>query len=52
MLLDFAGALPHGLTAKDMILGAIGQIGIDGGVGTSSSTRGEADPRRSPWNSG
>jgi 3-isopropylmalate/(R)-2-methylmalate dehydratase large subunit len=33
MLLEFVGALPPGLTAKDMILGAIGQVGVDGGVG-------------------
>ena len=33
MLLEFAGDLPPELTAKDMILGAIGQVGVDGGVG-------------------
>ncbi|MFL5139321.1 MAG: aconitase family protein, partial [Microvirga sp.] len=33
MLLEFVGELPPGLTAKDMILGAIGQVGVDGGVG-------------------
>ncbi len=33
MLLDFVGDLPPGLTAKDMILGAIGQVGVAGGVG-------------------
>ncbi len=33
MLLEFEGDLPPGLTAKDMILGAIGQVGVDGGVG-------------------
>jgi 3-isopropylmalate/(R)-2-methylmalate dehydratase large subunit len=33
MLLEFVGNLPPGLTAKDMILGAIGQVGVDGGVG-------------------
>ena len=33
MLLEFAGDLPPGLTAKDMILGAIGQVGVAGGVG-------------------
>jgi len=33
MQLDFAGDLPFGLTAKDMVLAAIGQIGVAGGVG-------------------
>ncbi len=33
MLLEFVGDLPTELTAKDMILGAIGQVGVDGGVG-------------------
>jgi 3-isopropylmalate/(R)-2-methylmalate dehydratase large subunit len=33
MLLTFVGSLPLGVTAKDVILGAIGQIGIAGGAG-------------------
>jgi len=33
LLLEFVGTLPPGLTAKDLILGAIGQVGVDGGVG-------------------
>jgi 3-isopropylmalate/(R)-2-methylmalate dehydratase large subunit len=33
MLLEFGGSLPLGVTAKDMILGAIGRIGVAGGVG-------------------
>jgi 3-isopropylmalate/(R)-2-methylmalate dehydratase large subunit len=33
MRLEFVGDLPFGLTAKDMILGAIGQVGVAGGVG-------------------
>jgi 3-isopropylmalate/(R)-2-methylmalate dehydratase large subunit len=33
MLLEFMGALPLGVTAKDMILGAIGRIGVAGGTG-------------------
>ena len=33
MLLDFVGALPLGVTAKDVILGAIGRIGVAGGAG-------------------
>jgi 3-isopropylmalate/(R)-2-methylmalate dehydratase large subunit len=42
MLLEFAGALPPGLTAKDMILGAIGRLGVDGGVGHVVEYAGEA----------
>ncbi len=42
MLLEFAGELPPGLTAKDMILGAIGQVGVDGGVGYVVEYAGEA----------
>jgi 3-isopropylmalate/(R)-2-methylmalate dehydratase large subunit len=33
MRLELAGSLPLGVTAKDVILGAIGRIGIGGGVG-------------------
>jgi 3-isopropylmalate/(R)-2-methylmalate dehydratase large subunit len=33
MLLEFVGELPPGLTAKDVILGAIGAVGVSGGVG-------------------
>jgi 3-isopropylmalate/(R)-2-methylmalate dehydratase large subunit len=33
MRISFEGELPLGLTAKDMILGAIGRIGVAGGVG-------------------
>ena len=32
MRVTFAGELPFGVTAKDMVLGAIGQIGVAGGV--------------------
>ena len=42
MLLEFSGTLPPGLTAKDMILGAIGQVGVDGGVGYVVEYAGEA----------
>jgi 3-isopropylmalate/(R)-2-methylmalate dehydratase large subunit len=42
MLLEFAGALPAGLSAKDMILGAIGQIGVGGGAGFVVEYAGEA----------
>ncbi len=42
MLLEFQGDLPPGLTAKDMILGAIGQVGVAGGVGYVVEYAGEA----------
>ncbi len=42
MLLEFVGMLPAGLTAKDMILGAIGQVGVAGGVGYVVEYAGEA----------
>ena len=42
MEVRFVGELPPGLTAKDMILGAIGQLGVDGGVGHVVEYTGEA----------
>jgi 3-isopropylmalate/(R)-2-methylmalate dehydratase large subunit len=33
MLVEFVGELPLGLTPKDVILGAIGELGVSGGVG-------------------
>ena len=33
MLLRFEGELPDGVLAKDLILAAIGQVGVSGGVG-------------------
>jgi 3-isopropylmalate/(R)-2-methylmalate dehydratase large subunit len=33
MQVDFAGELPFGLTAKDMVLAAIGELGVSGGQG-------------------
>jgi 3-isopropylmalate/(R)-2-methylmalate dehydratase large subunit len=33
MRLEFAGDLPFGLSAKDMVLAAIGQLGVAGGTG-------------------
>jgi 3-isopropylmalate/(R)-2-methylmalate dehydratase large subunit len=47
MKVEFAGELPAGLTAKDMILGAIGQVGTDGGVGYAVEYAGEAVERLS-----
>ncbi|HET7043281.1 MAG TPA: 3-isopropylmalate dehydratase large subunit [Gaiellaceae bacterium] len=40
--LRFVGELPPGLTAKDMILGAIGRVGVAGGVGRVWEYTGEA----------
>ena len=42
MELRVNGPLPFGVTAKDLILGIIGQIGIDGGVGHVIEYTGEA----------
>jgi 3-isopropylmalate/(R)-2-methylmalate dehydratase large subunit len=42
MLIHFVGELPFGVTAKDMVLGAIGQIGVGGGVGHAVEYAGEA----------
>ena len=42
MLLELVGALPKGLTAKDLILGAIGHVGVDGGIGHVVEYSGEA----------
>ncbi|MSO57834.1 MAG: 3-isopropylmalate dehydratase large subunit [Thermoleophilia bacterium] len=42
MLVEFRGARPVGVTAKDMILGAIGQLGTAGGVGHVVEYAGEA----------
>jgi len=33
MRVNFVGELPPGVTAKDMVLGTIGQVGVAGGVG-------------------
>src|SRR5216683_1388219 len=42
MKLSFSGELPPGVTAKDAILAAIGQIGVAGGVGHVIEYDGEA----------
>jgi len=42
MAVEFDGALPDGVTAKDMILGMISQLGVAGGVGHVIEYRGQA----------
>ena len=42
MLLEISGELPRALTAKDLILGAIGQVGVGGGAGYAVEYAGEA----------
>ncbi|HVW90241.1 MAG TPA: 3-isopropylmalate dehydratase large subunit, partial [Gaiellaceae bacterium] len=42
MKLEFRGELPFGLSAKDMVLAAIGSIGVSGGVGHVIEYTGEA----------
>ncbi len=42
MQVDVSGPLPHGVTAKDLVLGIIGRIGIAGGRGHVIEYLGEA----------
>ena len=42
MQISYNGRLPHGVTAKDMILATIGQIGVSGGTGHVIEYAGEA----------
>ena len=42
MQVDFVGTLPFGLTAKDMVLAAIGELGVAGGQGYVLEYTGEA----------
>ncbi len=42
LAIDLSGRLPAGVTAKDVILAIIGQIGVDGGTGHVIEYRGEA----------
>jgi 3-isopropylmalate/(R)-2-methylmalate dehydratase large subunit len=42
MKIEFVGELPFGVTAKDMVLGAIGEIGVSGGVGHAIEYAGPA----------
>jgi 3-isopropylmalate/(R)-2-methylmalate dehydratase large subunit len=47
MRIRYAGELGYGVTAKDLILGTIGQIGVDGAVGHVVEYEGEAIERLS-----
>ncbi|MFN0156362.1 MAG: 3-isopropylmalate dehydratase large subunit [Gaiella sp.] len=47
MKVEYAGELPLGVTPKDMILGTIGQLGVDGGVGYAVEYGGETIRRLS-----
>jgi 3-isopropylmalate/(R)-2-methylmalate dehydratase large subunit len=42
LAVNVEGELPHGVGAKDLILGIIGQIGVDGGTGHVIEYRGSA----------
>ena len=42
MAIDVGGALPTGVTAKDLVLGIIAQIGVGGGAGHVIEYRGDA----------
>ena len=43
LLINVIGELPFGVTAKDLILGIINQIGTDGGTGHVIEYRGLGD---------
>jgi len=47
MAVEFDGSLPPGVTAKDLILGMISQLGVGGGQGHVIEYRGEAISRLS-----
>ena len=51
MVIRYEGELGFGVTAKDLILGTIGQIGTDGGVGHVIEYAGPRS-RRSRWRAG
>jgi 3-isopropylmalate/(R)-2-methylmalate dehydratase large subunit len=42
MAVEFDGSIPRGVAAKDLILGMISQLGVDGGQGHVIEYRGEA----------
>ena len=42
MAIEVEGSLPDGVTAKDVVLAIIGEIGTGGGIGSSIEFRGEA----------
>ena len=51
MRINYVGELGHGVTAKDLILGTIGQMGTNGAAGHVVEFAGESS-RRSRWKSG
>ena len=52
MRITFKGPLPAGVGAKDLILRAIGELGIAAGQGCAVEYAGRAGPRTSPSSSG
>ena len=52
MRIRFEGELPLGVTAKDAILGAIGRIGVGGGVGPRDRVRAAGRSATSRWRGG
>ena len=52
MRVQFAGELAAASPPRTSILGAIGQIGVDGGVGHVIEYAGRGRPRRSRWRGG
>ena len=52
MRVDLRRRAAAGVTAKDMILGAIGRIGVDGGVGHVIEYTGGPRSARSRWRAG
>ena len=49
MRINYDGELGLGVTAKDLILATIGQIGVDGGIGYVIEYAGPRRSRRSRW---
>ena len=52
MRIRYEGELGFGVTAKDLILGTIGQMGTDGAAGHVVEYAGPVDRGRSRWRAG